>query len=240
MDASQANAIKSRAPFRPSRALRSALRERGKSVGSITYFYSSKNSKDILFSTELEFACGVLLEADEGVKSYEVDAGLITRQLEELGYVGEMPDAVVARWGSRRQFLEIRRSKSAQPISARSSREQRRVAADAVGADWDTFDDSCMEAKARIFHDWIHVAAVLDQTRLEVEARWDFLSKKLCLACSRPTTLGGLQSLGLESWDVVFAAVFRLVQQAVLSTDLDISPLSPATKIRLRGALHAK
>lgn len=240
MDAKKANAIKSRAPFRPSRTLRSALRERGKSVGSITYFYSSKNGKDVLFSTELQFACGVLLEADERVKSYEMDTGLITRQLEELGYVGEMPDAVIARWGSRLQFLEIRRSKSAQSGGARFSREQKRLAADAVGADWDTFDDGRVEANVRIFHDWIHVAPVLDQTRLELDARWDFLSEKLRGACSRPTTLGDLKSLGLGSWDVVFSAIFRLVQRAVLSTDLDISPLSPATRVWLRGALHGK
>lgn len=240
MDANQANTIKSRAPFRPSRALRSALRERGKAVGSITYFYSSKNGKDVLFSSELQFACGVLLEADEEVRSYEIDAVRIARQLEEFGYVGKMPDAVVTRWGSRLLFLEIRRSKSASSKSSGSSNAERRFEADAVGADWDTFDDSRVEAKARIFHDWIQVAPVLDQTRLEVDARLDFLREKLCLACSRPTTLGDLQSLGIGSWDVVFSAIFRLVQSAVFSTDLGTKPLSPATKIRMRGALHAQ
>jgi hypothetical protein len=240
MDASAANAIKSRTPLRASRALRSALRERGRSVGSITYFYSSKSGRDILFSTEPQFACGVLLEADERVKGYEVDTGLIAKHLDDIGYVGRMPHAVVTRWSERLLFLDIVRFQRGGDQGSLLRAEDRRRTADAVGADWDYFDARRFQDRSRLFHDWVHIAPVLAQTRVQLEIGWEYLSKQVLHACKKPISLAHLRSLNIESWDLVFAAAFKLVQVAALSTDLEVNPLSPATKLRTRGTANAK
>lgn len=88
MYTSTGNALKNMNALKPSAALRSAMRARGRRTGSITYFYSSKNNRDLIFGTELEFSCGLLLEADERVKNYEIDSGLINYHLDKKAFLG--------------------------------------------------------------------------------------------------------------------------------------------------------
>jgi hypothetical protein len=231
MDACKANIVKGRAPLRASSALRSALKKRGKSVGSITYFYSSKNERDIVFSTELEFAHGLLLEADETVKNYDVDPDRVIAFVEGEGYLGSKPDAIVKLWSGRTRYVEVKYLNDQGHGRSVLQAETQKRAAEAVSADWRWFSEKDVNAKERVLHDWLQIAPVLDQTRDVVKASWAYLGKWVLHACRTETTLGQLEQMTQDPWELIFATTFRLVQLGKLRSDLETRPLSADTVI---------
>ena len=239
MDARQANAIKSRTPLSASRALRSALAKRGKSVGTITYFYSAKNDRDIVVSSDLEFAHVLLLEATESVKAYDTDADRVIAFIEREGYLGSKPDAIVALWSGRTRFVEVKYLADKNRERALLQAEVQKRAAEAVGAEWSWFSEDEVHANERLLHDWLHIAPVLSQSRIEVKARWKYLADWVLEATREKTTLDKLRIRAEDPWELVFSATFRLVQAARLCTDLDSRPLSPNTVLMRRTSQHA-
>lgn len=239
MDAHQANTIKGHAPLRASNALRSALRKRGKSVGTITYFYSAKNDRDVVFSSDLEFAHGVLLEADETVKSYDVDPDRVIAFVEGAGYLGSKPDAIVKLWSGQTCYVEVKYLDEQGQGRAVLQAEIQKRAADSVNAGWRWFSEKDVHAKDRLLHDWLHIAPVLAQSRIEVKARWEYLGKWMLEATRAGTTLGDLQKCAEDPWELVFSATFRLVQLGKLRSDLEMRPLSAATVIAPRDVRYA-
>ena len=239
MDAHKANAIKSKAPLRPSRALRSAMARRGRAAGTITYFFSAKNDRDIVLASDLEFAHALLLEADETVKAYDADPERVIAFVEREGYLGSKPDAVVTLWSGRTRYVEVKYVRDQGSEHAQLQAEVQKRAADAVGAQWSWFTDEHARAKLRLLHDWQHVAPVLAQARLEVKARWEYLADWVLTAAGSATTLGELQRDAQDPWDLVFATTFRLVQMGRLRTDLESKPISPATVVAPREPRYA-
>lgn len=239
MDASQANTIKGRTPLRASKTLRSALRRRGKSVGSITYFYSSKNDKDVVFSSDLEFVHGVLLEADETVKSYDIDPNRVFAYLEGKGFLGSKPDAIVKLWSGQTRYVEVKYLEDQAGDRAVIQAEVQRRAAHSVSAEWSWFSEKDAMAKNRLLHDWLQIAPVLAQTRLEVKARWDYLMKWVLSATEEETSLGELRRYSKEPWELIFSTTLLLVQRGKLCSDLELNPLSERTVITRRGVNYA-
>lgn len=239
MDASQANIIKGHAPLRASRTLRSALRMRGKSVGSITYFYSAKNDRDIVFSSDLEFAHGVLLEADETVKSYDVDPDRVVAWIEGKGYLGSKPDAIVKLWSGRTRYVEVKYLEDQRHKRAALQAEIQKRAADSVNADWCWFSENGVYDKNRLLHDWLQIAPVLAQSRVEVKSRWEYLMKWVLEASIEETTLGNLKRCAKDPWELVFSTTFLLVQRGKLRSDLEMRPLSADTVIAPRDDFYA-
>jgi hypothetical protein len=211
--------------------LRAAIKARGGKVGSITFFYSAKNSRDIVFPNEVCFACGLLLEADELVKSYDFDPDRIQKQVSELGFEGDIPTAIVWRWNERPLLLLVRRNGTTVTLS---NKELARRSAELIGFDWMLFDEQSVEQQSRLIHDWIHIAPVLAQHGTEVSAEWSFLSEQVKARCTKPTTLGALRDLGIAEWPFVFTTIFRLTQLSVLTTDINLNPLSSATVVKVR------
>lgn len=238
MDARQANVIKSRAPLRPSRALRSALARRGRGVGTITYFFSAKNDRDIVLPSDLELAHALLLEADETVKAYDTNPDRVIAFIEREGYLGSKPDAVVTLWSGRSRYVEVKYLADQGREHAQLQAEIQRRAADAAGAEWSWFSDEHARARERLLHDWLHIAPVLAQTRLDVKARWEYLAGWVLAATCEPTTLGQLQRRAEDPWELVFTTIFRLVQMGRLRTDLESKPMSPATVVAPREQRH--
>lgn len=233
MDASKANAIKSSNALTPSRALRGAIRARGGQAGSISYFYSGKNDIDFVFPSEIMHACGLLLEADEGVRAYEVDPDRISERLHQVRYVGPAPQFIVWHWESQPVLLDVKRS------SEKSVEKNRLQLASAIGCGYQQWDDSVVNERERLFHDWQQIAPVLAQTRHEVKAQYDFLTDLLLEACAAPVSLDSLRKARLGPWELIFASVFFLAQKALITTDLNIRPLSPETSVRRRRKFHA-
>ncbi|MGQ0727572.1 hypothetical protein [Acidovorax sp.] len=231
VDADRANAVRAASPLKASQVLRAAIKKRGGKVGSITFFYSAKNSRDIVFPNEVCFACGLLLEADESVKSYDFDPDRIREQLSEIGFDGSMPTVIVWRWNDRPLLQLVRRTGNALTLS---KKEEARHSAELIGFDWKLFDEQSVEEQSRLMHDWIHVAPVLAQHGAEVSAQWHFLSQQVKDRCVKPTTLGALRDFGIAQWPLVFTTVFRLTQLSILTTDIDLNPLSAATVVKVR------
>lgn len=239
MDAHRANQIKGRTPLRPSTALRQAFAKRGKGRGSITYFFSAKNDKDIVVASDLAFAHVLLCEADGSVKGYEADADRVAAFVEKEGYLGEKPDVIVHFWSGRTQYREVGylRGKGHERLLLHS--EIQRRAAEAVGAEWRWFNEDDVRTQERLLHDWLHIAAVLYQSHLDVSANWEYLARWVLDACRKNSTLGELRRSTQDPWELVFPTIFRLVQLGRLGCDLELKPLSPATMITSRGAHHA-
>lgn len=239
MDANHANIIKGRSPLRPSKALRSALAKRGKACGTITYFFSSKNDRDILLASDLEFAHALLCEADESVKSYETDAEPVFAFVENEGYCGSKPDAIVKFWSGSSQYREVKYLGDQGNEHALLQAEIQRRAAETVGASWTWFSEKDANTHARLLHDWLHIAPVLIQSRIDVKARWEYLARWVIEAAREGVTLGDLRNRSQDPWELVFSTIFRLVQLGMLASDLQVKPLSPATLITPREAHHA-
>ncbi|WP_139032112.1 hypothetical protein [Comamonas thiooxydans] len=239
MDASLANTIKGHAPLRASQTLRSALRMRGKSVGSITYFYSAKNDQDVVFSSDLEFAHGLLLEADETVKSYDVDPDRVIAFIEGKGYLGSKPDAIVKLWSGRTRYVEVKYLEDQRRKRAVLQAEIQKRVADSVNADWCWFSEKDVQAKNRLLHDWLHIAPVLAQSRVEVKSRWEHLMKWVLEASREATTLGNLKRCTHDPWELVFSTTVLLVQLGKLRSDLEMRPLSAETMIAPRDVIYA-
>lgn len=235
MDAHQANSIKSRTPLRASQALRAALAKRGKGFGTLTYFFSAKNDRDIVFPSDLEYARGVLLEADESVKAFDSDPDRVVALVEREGYIGTKPDVVISLWSGRTRYEEAKYLDDQGEPGAILQAEGQKRAAEAVGAEWGWFSEKDVQEKERLLHDWLHIIPVLGQCRIDVKSRWDYLADWVLSATRKATTLYELRRRAEDPWELIFATTFRLVQMGRLHTDLEGKPLSPDTLVALRG-----
>lgn len=233
VDASKANAIKSSKALTPSQALRREIRARGAKLGSISYLYSGKNDIDFVFPSEIMLACGLLLEADEGVSAYEIDPDRISERLHQVGYVGPKPQFIVWHWESPPMLLDVKRS------PGKSVEENRLQLARAIGCGYEQWDETFVHERERLFHDWQQISPVLAQTRHQVKAQYEYLTELLLEACAEPITLDELRKARLGPWELIFASVFFLAQKALITTDLHVRPLSPETRVRRRGTFHA-
>lgn len=234
MDSNKANRIKNQKPFKPSQALRSALKMRGRGVGTITYFYSAKNERDIVVPSDLQCALALSLEADESIKSWDSDPERIIALVEGEGHIGSKPDAIANHWSGRVGYIEAKYLNDQGKEHSVFQAETQRRAAELVGAEWSCFSEDDVRAQERLLHDWLQIAPVLSHTRYAVKARWEWLVNFVSKAARKGTTLGELRRRSEDPWELVFSASFRLVQLGFLRTDLVKQPLSPATVLEYR------
>lgn len=232
MYASNGNALKNTNALKPSAALRSAIRARGRRTGSITYFYSPKNNKDLIFSNELEFCCGLLLEADERVKTYEVDSGLIDYHLDNAVFLGDKPNFIIIHHDGS---ILYRKTKYMEIMSLNLEEDKNKFYADAAGVSWDYFTENQARSNIRLIHDWLLISTVLAQTRYSVKAKWGSLSRDVITTIGNGADLEHLQKMCYQPWDEIFSTVFKLVQLGIISSDLETLPLSPKTLLKQIG-----
>jgi hypothetical protein len=233
MDASVANAIKGRAPLRASGTLRSALKKRGKSTGTLSYFYSAKNDRDIVLATDLELCSALDLEADENVRSFDTDAARIAAVMEGYG-AGRPPDVLVVRRDGSMCLRHVG-YRTAQRASRAQERQQVRAAVACepeIAREW--FTEETVRHRDRLIHDWLLIAPVLHETHWRLAACWpDLMRDVLGAVASGPCTLGALRQSNLESWALVFSAAWRLTQLGELRSNLAQLPLSADTTFTL-------
>lgn len=242
MDASAANTIKGRAPLRASGTLRSALKKRGKSPGTLSYFYSAKNDRDIVLPTDLELCSALDLEADERVRSYDTDAARIVALVEGRGIGGSRPDVVVTGHDGSLRLREVtysteRRASHALGLGQKAAQADAAAAA-VITCEWFTEED--VHDRERLVHDWLHIAPVLHETSWRLAACWASLTRDVLSAVGcGPCSLGSLRQANLESWPLVFSAAWRLTQLGVLRSDLAAKPLSAGTTFTAGRQGHA-
>lgn len=234
MDASKANRSKNTEHFKPSKALRAALRTRGKHPGTVTYFYSAKNDRDVVVPSDLQFALGVLLEADESVRNWDSDPDRVVAFIEHEGHVGSIPDAIITRWSGQVEFIEAKYTSGRSTAHARFQEKAQAEVAALVGATWSSFSEVDVAARQALLFDWLHIIPILKSTRAAVKARYEWLASSVIKSAKNGVTLEELRRTSSESWEISFATTFRLVQQGILHTDLDARPLSPRTLVTVR------
>ncbi len=188
MDASAANTIKGRAPLRASGALRSALKKRGKSPGTLSYFYSAKNDKDLVLASDLDLCSALDLEADEHVRSYETDKVRIAERSEREWKSGAAPDVFVTCHDGSVRLRYVRYGRT----QCSKCPPQDQVL---VGLPEEFFAEKEVRDRERLIHDWLHIAPVLHETRWQLAASWTSVSREVFKQVgSGPCTLGSLTS----------------------------------------------
>lgn len=225
---------KSAPSLKPSTVLRASLRARGKRPGSITYFYSSKNSRDLVFSTDIEFCCGLLLEGDERVKFYEIESTFIDNHIASSAYLGRKPTFIMFNHDGSVGYREVISSEN----KVASISHDDHIFSDAAGVEWDIFSHHQISANLRFIHDWLLISPILAQTRYSIAAKWGGLSTTVISKIGERTTLNDLKRVCAEPWDEVFSVAFRLVQLGVAASDLATHPLSPKTELTIREFCH--
>lgn len=234
MDASAAKVIKGRAPLKASQELRAAIRSRGKAAGSIGFFYSAKNDREIVVPSDLQLAHVLHLEADESVRSFDIDVPRVYGFIQDQGYKGSKPDASVVFHSGRTCLVEVKYAADVSETRAVIQAEVQRQAALAIGADWAWYTDEDATRSARLINDWLHIAPVLSQTRWDVAAVWHPLTAEILGQIGKESiTLGELEECHRPSWALTFSAAWRLVQKGVLASDLAKNPLSPDTTLQV-------
>lgn len=231
MDADRINVITGRAPLRASSAVRSALAQRGKGVGSISYFYSPKNERDFVVSSDLEFYHFLHLEGSDEVQSYDLDPDRVSVYLVGRGYVESKPDAVVHLFNGTQRIVEVKYQHDLEH-DIRTSLQiavQQRAAAKA-GMEWRSYTDHMVVDEEPYLHDWLSIVTVLTATAPYLSERLERRVLQV-FESHEPPTLVQLRDLALDQWSLVFATAFRLCQKRLLKHDLRDHRLSPKTRI---------
>lgn len=232
MDASAVKMIKGKSPLKASQKLREALQQRGHTPGSITFFYSAKNDRDIVVPSDIQFTHVLDLESDETVRAYDIDPARVYGHIQGQGYKGSKPDAHVTKHSGRTCLVEVKYRVEINTPRAVIQADIQKQAAAAIGADWTWYTDDDVTRHARVINDWLHIAPVLYQMRWDLASVWEPLTTDIIEQVrDEPATLGALESRHREQWALAFSAIWRLVQRGVLASDLALQPLSPATTL---------
>jgi len=235
MDVSTVNEIRGRAPLRGNQALRAALRNRGDHDGTISFLYSPKTNLDLIVTSDMEFCHLLHLEANPDVEWFDLDTERIVTYLDHAGYIGSKPDARVRRRNGQEELVEVKYEEDlANDLRTHLQISAQQKKASEIGLGWRCYTEVDAGAEDRLLHDWLHIIVVLGQTR-------DFVTSSLethlyeSLLHRGPRELEFLQNANDKPWDLVFSAIFRLVQRGLLLTDLDTHPLSWRTVVQARG-----
>lgn len=81
MDASMLKSTRGRAALKPSKALRRALRARGKQPGNITFLFGPKADSHWIVSSDIELAATLRVDSDPSIVWYDLEAARVTAEL---------------------------------------------------------------------------------------------------------------------------------------------------------------
>lgn len=100
----------------------------------------------------------VRLEGDEEVESYDLDPQRIVAFLDEEGYVGSKPDAIVRYRSGRVGLVEVKYAKDLEDdVRAQFQIAAQKKAADAVHTSWYTFGEEDVHPNERWLQDWLDI-----------------------------------------------------------------------------------
>jgi hypothetical protein len=231
MDADRVNVIKGRAPLRASSKIRSALAQRGRGVGSISYVYSPKNNRDFVVSSDLELLHFLHLESSCDVRSYDLDPERVHAFLAGRDYVESKPDAVVTLFSDRLRIVEVKYQKDLDnDIRAAVQVAAQMQAAERIGAEWMAYTDDLAQSEECVLHDWLSIVGVLTSTAPYQSQRLEGQLMKV-FDTRDQISLVETNALRLGEWSLVFSAIFRLCQKGQLKEDLRVNRLCPDTCI---------
>lgn len=229
MDADRVNGIKGRAPLRASRVVRSALAQRGRGVGSISYVYSPKNGRNFVLSSDLELCHFLHLEGACDVKSYDLDPDRVGSYLAGHGYVESKPDAVSQLFSGRQRITEVKyRHDLENDLRTAVQIATQKKAAATIGAEWTAYTDTIALDEEEYLHDWLQIVVTITQVTPELTP---VLEANVLTEFNKndSLSLGDLYAMDMDEWALVFSTVFRLCQMGRLADDLRMKPLSWAT-----------
>jgi hypothetical protein len=213
-------------------------RERGKSGYNLWYQYGPKAGKDWVLSSDLEFLHFISLEADPDVLRYDLALEPMIVAVGDDNHRFTF-DALVEFRNGKRKYREV---KFAQELRDQQAvRTQQQVDAEATWSgkfneDFEIVTDETLAPLAMRLHNWIQIIPAIARVRhLPMEAT--SCAAKAAIASLQTSTIGeiaaGISRDEIARW---YAAIFMLIQEGQVTSNLDSAPLSKNTLIHFVGA----
>lgn len=213
--------------------LAEAYASRGRLKAKLTYAYSPRMRRDVVFPSELEYWHFILLESDPSVLSVDYTP---TKKIALVGddVHGTVLDAVVALKDGIIEWREVKYSDDDQTRTVHQ-RQAQEEAAYQEGAIYRRFTEreifSCGSTKLL---NWMEIVAWLSAVRDRPTLEFDLAVSRL-LKENGSATISEIQALSdsRSSSACYVAAAFKKLQDGYCFSDLDMRPLTVNTVLRV-------
>jgi len=235
----KSTAPQKRRRFGPGRSkLRSAIKARGRRIHNLWYLYSPRLKRDVVLRSDAEFAHFCFVEADPTVLRYELEPPPVTVVVGDEAMRTQF-DAFVEFRGAPPELREIKTSEDSLSGNEERQRVAQQIAAAKAGFRYVRITKADLAAHAQLIRNWR--CAIAFQAACREDLLTPFEDKLLTSAgtlrnCSLEELLQDTEP-GLRS--KYLAALFSLIQNAKLHSDIAAMPLSGATRLWTPEVGHA-
>jgi hypothetical protein len=224
--------------FGPGRSrLRQAEGARGHRLFNLWYQYSSRLRRDVVLKSDVEFAHFCWVEGDPNVRRYELEPA---PAIVAVGTESQRTqfDALVELRRGPPQLREIKTSETGLTPRELAQREAQEQAAVAAGFEYVRITQADLAKHRQLIRNWRCALAYLAACReLVLETHCAELLE--IAGRTRQCALEPmLQHTNPDLRPVYLAALFRCLQEARLSSDLDVNPLCAASLLWVPGGSH--
>lgn len=231
------NQIPSQKSFRSHRQkIIDAKLNRGKDVNNIWSFYSTKNRKDLVPISDVDYCNCAWLEGDPTVKSYEIETDLFLADTDE-SHGATYPDAIVnfKNDNKNRQWREVKAAEDSSKSDDRDIRQKRiqeRITTE-LGIDYLRVTPSLMKKHWKFIQNWRRAIPFLSTARdLDLSKYGNEIHT--LIDARRSITLGEcMQQYSREMQSMAIAGILYCAQNGLIKTDLDVRHLCKATRLEV-------
>lgn len=233
MDATDVKTNRGRNALKAGRAVRQAVRERGKHPGNIWFFYSEKIKKDLVFRSDLEFSRALYSDCNQDITWFDTTPKRIGADLALDGYLGSVPDQIYQRYRGQRGMVEVKTEADIQ--SDPRAQQQQRVQssyADQVGYTWEWWTDKDAWRHRTLLMNWVSICSVLTEYK---DSETHHLETKVLDVVSNKgeCCVDDLRSAFSCEWDLVFVALMRAHIRRQVKVDFESTVFDWRTPVTL-------
>lgn len=232
MESSTIRTARGRQPLKASRAVRSAIKARGKQPGNIVFGYGAKADREWVLRSDLELAAMLWAEASQEITSYSCDVDTIWTALSSEGYSGSKPDISFQRYRGRRGLYEVKyeRDCRSDPRACKQAEIQSRRASE-LGYTWDWYTEQDALSQRVLLMNWLSISSALSEFRHFETSNLQLEVANLVRA-REGLCLGDIYREFSLPREQVFVASMRAHQQRKLTLELDARPVTLRTVAR--------
>jgi len=232
MDVGIIKSARGAAPLRASKAVRAAMRKRGKNPGNLTYFYGAKVDRDWVLPSDIELSRALYSDCDPDITWYTCDPDTIGAKLAADHYEGSKPDQIIERYRSGRGLVEVKSTGDQQSARALKQKRVQTQYAEKIGATWEWWSEKDAHEHRRELMNWLQVTSVLSEYR-RVDTASPARAVDTFLRHSSECTLLDLRENLNLPWALVFVAVMRMHTKRQVIVDLSSQELAWRSMVKL-------
>lgn len=229
MESSTIRTARGRQPLKASRAVRSAIKARGKQPGNIVFGYGAKTDREWVLRSTIELAAMLWADASQEVASYSCDVDMIWTTLSSEGYSGSKPDIAFQRYRGRRGLLEVKYERdSRQDPRAQKQAQIQMQRASELGYTWDWYTEKEALRQRVLLMNWLSISAALQEFR-HLETSNLQLEISNFVRAREGLQLGDIYAEFSVPREQVFVATMRSHLQRKLTLELEARPFTLRT-----------